>query len=169
MRNFKLLYLALAILLYSHSSAFASNFYGFWQTIDHKTHMPTSLIAIYPYQGKIYGKILANYDAQGNLDETLYKPRSRAGGLQGRPYYCGLDILSISPSSGRDPAKGHVIDPRNGKVYTAKVWLDKGNLVLRGELLIFGKNEVLIPYSQQHFNTGFQLPDLYQLTPISFH
>lgn len=166
---FKLIYFIFAILICSFATASASNICGFWQTIDPKTHLPTSVIAVYPYQGKIYGKIVANYDARGVLDETIYSPRSRAPGIQGQPYYCGLDIIWVAPSGGREPAKGHVVDPRSGKVYTAKLWVEKGNLILRGELMMFGKNEVLTPFPEQNFNRVFEKPDLYQLTPASFH
>ncbi len=169
MSYFKLLYLTFAIFVCSYSSVCANNLYGFWQTVDNQTHLPTSVVAVYPYQGKIYGKIVANFDKQGNLDETIYQPRSRATGIQGQPYYCGLDIIWVSPASGREPAKGHVVDPRSGKVYSAKLWVERENLVLRGEFMMFGKNEVLFPFPEQNFNTRFQKLDLYQLTPASIH
>ena len=167
MFNFKFLYFCLAVFLCSYSSVSANDLYGFWQTVDNQTHQPTSIIAIYPYQGMIFGKIVASYDKQGNLEETLYQPRSRARGLQGRPYYCGLDFIWVSPAiaTAREPAKGHVIDPRSGKVYSAKLWVEKGNLVLRGELMMFGKNEILLPFPEQNFNAGFQKPNLYQIIP----
>ena len=169
MSYFKLFYFTFAFFVFVNSSAYANNLYGFWQTVDNQTHQPTSIIAVYPYQGKIYGKIVASYDKQGNLEETLYQPHSRAPGLQGRPYYCGLDIIWVSPATAREPAKGHVLDPRSGKVYSAKLWVEKGNLVLRGELMVFGKNEVLVPFPEQNFNATFQKPDLYQLIPASIH
>ena len=169
MPYFKLLYLTFAIFVCSFSSACANHPYGFWQTVDAQTHLPTSVIAVYPYQGKIYGKIIASFDSRGNLEETIYQPCNRAPGLQGYPFYCGLDIIWASPASGKEPAKGQLIDPRSGKTYTAKLWVERGNLVLRGELMMFGKNEVLLPFPDHNFNSGFQKPDLYQLIPASFH
>lgn len=171
MSYIKLIYLSFMIFGCSYTSASASNVCGFWQTVDNQTHQPTSIIAFYPYQGKIYGKIIASYDKQGNLDETLYIPRSRAKGRQERPHYCGLDIIWVNPTIAtvREPAKGHVVDPRSGKIYSAKLWIEKGNLVLRGEFMMFGKNEVLLPCPEQNFIDGFQKPDLYHLIPTSFH
>ncbi len=154
-------YLFISVFIFCCSTMWASTIYGFWQTVDKKTHLPTSVIAVYPYQGKIYGKIIASCNKKGAIEETIYAPKSRAKGVSGKPYYCGLDIIALSPQKGGEPAQGHVVDPRNGNVYDAKVWVEKGKLVLRGELLMFGRNELLYPFNDQNFKK----PDLYSLVP----
>src|ERR1700752_4732623 len=71
----------------------ADGIMGFWQTMDKNTHKPSSVIAFYSYEGKLYGKIIATYDKEGKIDDTLYHPTDRAPGISGNPYYCGLDIV----------------------------------------------------------------------------
>jgi uncharacterized protein (DUF2147 family) len=140
---------------------------GFWQTIDKKTDLPSSVIAIYPYQGKYYGRIVATYDKEGNISETIYNPKTRAPGVVGEPYYCGLDIVyDAKPSGDGDRYKGYVIDPRKGKVYHAQIWNRDGDLILRGELFIFGKNVVWPPFPESDFSEKFKKPDLTTFVPV---
>jgi uncharacterized protein (DUF2147 family) len=149
-----------------HTAALATNITGYWQTIDKKTKLPTSVIAIYPYQGKYYGRIIATCNGQGKIEETMQHPKSRAPGVAGKPYYCGLDIIWINEASGKGQHKGHVMDPTNGKVYTAKVWREGNNLVLRGEVLMFGRNEIWPPCPDSYFSQNCPKPDMGKFVPL---
>ena len=142
----------------------ADDLTGFWQTMDKQTKQPTSVIAIYPYKGKYYGRIIATFN-KGVLQETVDHPQSRAPGMEGNPYYCGLDIVWVVEPQGKGKYKGYVVDPENGKVYNAKLWREKGNLILRGEVFVFGRNEVWPPFPDQKFNANFKKPDLTKFVP----
>lgn len=139
---------------------------GFWQTMNKKTDKPSSVIAVYSYQGKYYGRIIATYDDEGVIAETIYAPKTRAPGIQGEPYYCGLDIVwDAKPNSNNERYKGYVVDPRKGKVYNAELWNRDGDLILRGELFIFGKNVVWPPFDESNFTSTFKKPDLAAFVP----
>ncbi len=139
---------------------------GFWQTINKKTQKPGAIIAVYSYKGKYYGKIIGTHNEQGVLDDTIYHPISRAPGLEGRPFYSGLDIVwDASQDDGEGRYKGYVVDPIKGKIYNAELWREKGNLILRGKLFIFGRNEVWPPFPDSGFNENFKKPDLATLIP----
>jgi hypothetical protein len=43
------------------------------------------------------------------------------------------------------------------------MWTENGTLVLRGELLMFGRNEILYPF--QNFNSSFEKPDMRTFVP----
>jgi uncharacterized protein (DUF2147 family) len=145
---------------------YADGVAGFWQTMDKKNHRPTSVIAVYPYEGKYYGRIVAIYDDKGSIQETIYNPKKRAPNLVGDPFYCGLDIVwDAKPNTNSNRYKGYVIDPRKGKVYDAQIWNQKGNLVLRGEVFIFGKNIIWPPFPEQNFTEDFKKPDLAGFIP----
>jgi uncharacterized protein (DUF2147 family) len=144
----------------------AENITGFWQTMDKKTNLPTSIIAIYSYENKYYGRIIATYNKDGVIEETIYAPKSRAPGIVGNPYYCGLDIVwDAKPNSKTSRFKGYVVDPRKGRVYDAQIWNRDGNLILRGEVFIFGKNIVWPPFSEENFTKDFQKPNLATFVP----
>jgi uncharacterized protein (DUF2147 family) len=143
----------------------ADDITGFWQTINKETKLPNSVIAVYAYQGKYYGRIVATYNEKGEIAETMDHPVSRAPGVVGEPYYCGLDIVLDAEPEGNGTYKGRVIDPRAGKSYRAELWRRNQDLVLRGEMFIFGKNVTWPPFPEEDFNSKFKKPDVSKFVP----
>ena len=143
----------------------ADDIAGFWETIDKETKKPSSIIAIYFYQGKYYGRIIGTYNDQGVLNNTIYHTISRAPGIKGNPYYCGLDIVWAAQLEDDGAYRGHVIDPKEGKVYKAELWRQGQNLILRGEVFIFGRNVLWPPFPEQKFNSDFKEPDVTTFVP----
>ncbi|MBS0604568.1 MAG: DUF2147 domain-containing protein [Verrucomicrobia bacterium] len=164
MRIFRVLNLFL--LLCFAFPAMADDIVGFWQTMDKKTHRPSSVIAVYSYQGKCYGRIIGIFDKEGELTDTIYHPISKATAMVGDPYYCGLDIVLAASPKEDGTYRGRVMDPRDGKVYKAELWREGSNLVLRGKLLIFGKNVTWLPFSENSFTLRFKKPDLSTFVPV---
>jgi len=64
---------------------------------------------------------------------------------QGRPQ-CGLRIIEMTPQDGR--WGGTITDPRDGAVWRAVMWVENGDLHLRGYLLVplFGQTQVWTRY-----------------------
>ncbi len=142
----------------------AKDITGFWTTVNKKTGKPSSIIAVYPYEGNYYGRIIATYNANGVIDDTIYNPKDRAPGIVGSPYYSGLDIVWTTTE--KDGVhKGYVVDPSKGKKYTAKLWKSKNSLILRGEVFVFGKNVTWPPFLESNFTEAFPKPDLSTFIP----
>ena len=123
------------------------------------------VVAIYPYQGKYFGRIIATYDKKGNLSETLDHPEERAPGLVNHPYYCGLDLIYNLQKSG-NVYKGKIVDPLKGNVYGAELWRKSANLIVRGKLLFFGKNLTWEPFPESEFSSALPKPDVSKFNPI---
>jgi uncharacterized protein (DUF2147 family) len=136
----------------------ADNIVGFWKSYDEKTNKPQLVVAVYPYQGMFYGKIIGIYDAKGQIAETLDHPKGRAKGLEGHPFYCGLDFVYNLKRSGSS-FKGKIVDPEKGNVYNAEVWRKNQDLIVRGKLLFFGRNLTWYPFKDEEFNKTFPKPD----------
>src|SRR5215475_5314106 len=124
-------FLVLAIGIFSAELAFAAeSLVGKWSTVDEKNGKVTSQVEIYEQSGKLFGKIVA-----------LTEPNDK----QGKPKVCiactgadknkpivGLVILrDLSPSGDRYTG-GTVLDPEDGKIYTAEIWVEDGKLMVRG-------------------------------------
>ena len=148
------------------SSIHSEDLTGFWTTLNKKTKKPSSVIAIYPYQGQYYGRIIATYNSDGVIDDSIYAPKDRAPGIVGHPYYSGLDIVWTTKKEKNNKYKGYVVDPQKGKTYTAKLWRQGDNIILRGEVLIFGRNVTWPPFSDSSFTETFPKPDLSTFVPI---
>ena len=156
----------LSILLLLGSVLMARDIGGFWQTIDEKTKKPSSIVAIYPYEGKYYGRIIGSYNEKGEIDDSIYDPKGRAPGIEGNPYYSGLDFVLGAGYEGGGRFAGYVVDPRDGKMYDAELWKKGSDLILRGELFMFGRNEVWPPCPDDQFNDQFKKPDVSTFVPV---
>jgi uncharacterized protein (DUF2147 family) len=138
---------------------------GYWKTINEKTNHPESILAIYEYNGKMFGRIIATYNDQGIVDDSIEKPVKRAPGVKGHPFYTGLDIMWNLEKKGKRYSKGNIMDPEKGRVYNAEIWREGSNLIVRGEILIFGRNQTWKPALDNDFPVGFKKPALSTLVP----
>ena len=103
---------------------------GKWNTLDQKTGKVTSEIEIYERSGKLFGKIVAlpePNDKQG-------KPKTciKCTGADRDKPIVGLVILKDLGPSGDHYKGGTILDPEDGKVYTAEIWVEDGKLKVRG-------------------------------------
>lgn len=136
---------------------------GFWKTISEEGEAQ-SIIAIYEYEGLRYGRIIASFNENGKIDDSIYKPVKKSS-LPGNPYYSGLDIIWFLEDAGTK-FKGKILDPRNGDVYKAELWTQGSNhLVVRGKLLIFGRSQTWFAVTKKDLPSGFKLPDLKTFVP----
>ncbi len=156
-------YLVFALLFCS--SLLAEKIDGFWKSLNNDTKKPECMVAIYPYKGLYYGRIVATYDKDGKIKETIYDPKERAPGLPGHPYYCGLDLVWDLQDFG-SRYKGKVVDPEKGNVYNAEVWIENGNLILRGKLMFFGQSRTWVPATDKDFSLGFKKPNVSEFVPV---
>lgn len=161
----KLWILTLVFLLGLTSHINAEEIIGFWKTVNEKTKQPESIVAIYEYQGKYYGRLIGTYDKFGNVTDTIDRPKGRAPGVEGHPFYAGLDFMWDLKKEGGKYSDGKILDPEEGKIYDAEMWTDQGNLIVRGEILIFGRNQTWPPAKDKDFPPDFRKPDLTTLIP----
>lgn len=136
---------------------------GFWKNLD-DDGKPQCVFGVYEHEGVYYGRIIGTYDDDGQMNDTIYKPNSRAEGLAGKPHTCGLDILYGLYDSGIS-FKGKIVDPTKGNIYNCEVWLQNAQLIVRGKVLMFGKNITWYPATAKDFPKGFKLPDMKTFTP----
>lgn len=139
---------------------------GFWKTINEETGKAESIIGIYEYQGKYYGRLIATYDDNEHINDTIYNPKTRAPGVEGDPFYSGLDIIWNMKYNGSKYTDGKIMDPEKGKVYNAEMWPQNGKLIVRGKIWIFGQNQEWVPALDKDFPPNFKKPDLTQIVPM---
>lgn len=159
----KSLFFCLIIFFSLSNSLLAQDIVGFWKTIDDKTGKPQSIVAIYKYRNKYYGRLIATFNDRGVVEETIYNPKERAPGVKGNPYYVGLDFIWNLKQEGSRYVDGKIMDPEKGRIYDAEAWIDKGNLIMRGQFLFIGRNQTWPPATDKDFPQGFQKPDLNKL------
>jgi uncharacterized protein (DUF2147 family) len=139
---------------------------GFWKRLNGKTGNTQCVISIYEYKGLYYGRIIGTFHSDGKMKDNIYSPIYRAENVDGSPYYCGLDLLFDLKTSG-SKYRGKIVDPRSGNIYTAVIWNKEGNLIIRGELFIFGRSETWFPLEEGDFPPDFKMPDSKQFVPTN--
>lgn len=141
----------------------AEDISGFWKSYrdDGK---PQCVFGIYQHEDYHYGRIIGTFDDEGVMNDTIEKPIALADGVVGTPHMCGLDIIYYLYDAGK-AFNGRIIDPTKGKTYNCSIWRSGENLILRGKVLMFGRNITWYPISMEDFPKGFKLPDLKSFIP----
>jgi uncharacterized protein (DUF2147 family) len=105
-----------------------SQFLGEWVTIDDATNEQKSVVNIYKdTNGKYYGKIVRLFE---NPDAICVE----CEGADHNQPIVGLVIIRDMQFKDGELRSGRVLDPDNGKLYYAKIYLKDGKLILRGSL-----------------------------------
>ncbi len=142
----------------------AQGIVGYWKTINEKTNQPESLVAIYENNHHYYGRIIATYE-DGKLKERLGSASERAPGVVGEPTYVGLDFIWDLEKEGDKYIDGRIMDPEEGKVYDAELWVENGKLKVRGKIWIFGRTQTWLPATERDFPSDFPKPSLNNMIP----
>jgi len=113
---------------------------GKWKTIDDKTGEPKSIVEIYEKNGKFYGQIKELFIKEGdNPDPTCDKcpaddPR------KDQPTK-GMVIIQELAKTNDGYSGGTILDPKEGKIYTCKLWIEDGKLMVRGYIAFFFRTQ----------------------------
>ena len=103
---------------------------GRWKTIDDKTGKAVSEVELYDQHGKLFGKIVGLTEPT----DTAGKPKTCTkctGADKDKPIVGLVIIRDLAPADGRYKG-GTILDPEDGKVYKAEVWVEDGKLKVRG-------------------------------------
>lgn len=105
---------------------------GRWNTVDDKTGKVRSTVEIYENGGRVYGRIVGLVEP----NDAAGKPKvcgKCAGEDRDRPVV-GLVIVKGLGADGDRYRGGSIMDPENGKVYKAELWVEGDTLKVRGYL-----------------------------------
>jgi uncharacterized protein (DUF2147 family) len=132
-------FLVAAAMMSAGTAMAADSLVGNWNTVDEKTGEVRSNVAVYEQGGKIFAKITGltePNDAQG-------KPKTCTaceGEDKNKPIV-GLVVVKDLSASGDRYKGGTILDPDDGKVYKAELWLEEGKLKVRGYLGMFYRTQ----------------------------
>jgi uncharacterized protein (DUF2147 family) len=131
-----------AVMVTSGSLVAAESPLGRWNTIDDKTGKMRSQVEIYEQGGKLFGKIVGLSEPT----DTQGKPKTCkacTGADKDKPIVGLVIIKDLGPSGGRYK-DGTIMDPEDGKVYKAEVWVEDGKLKVRGYIGFFYKTQTWV-------------------------
>jgi uncharacterized protein (DUF2147 family) len=115
---------------------------GLWRTIDDKTGKERSLVRIVENNGVFEGKVEKIFEQADDDPDHLCKKCE--GERKDKPII-GMTFLWGLKKDGDQYGGGEILDPKNGKIYRAKMRLTEGGrkLEVRGYigLSLFGRSQ----------------------------
>lgn len=109
-----------------------TNVVGKWKTID-ESGKETSIIEIFERKGKIYGKILEIFPGPNDQKDPVCEKCDKDDPRYNKKVI-GMEIIVALEKDGEEYDDGTILDPKNGKVYDCKIWIDGSDLKVRGYL-----------------------------------
>jgi len=130
----------------SYASAADKTITGLWKTIDDETNKAKSIVKIYEQDGKYFGKIVKLFIDPGK-DQNPVCDKCPDDDPRKDQLTMGMVILKDLEKSGSQYKNGQILDPKKGKIYKCKLWLEGENLKLRGYILFVYRTQTWLPVS----------------------
>ncbi len=121
----------------------AQSVVGKWKTIDDETGKVKSIVELSIKDGKLYGKIIKLFKAPSEEQDPICNvcPGSRKG-----KKVVGMTIVTALEKDGEEwEGDDAILDPKNGKLYDCKIWLDEDHsniLNVRGYIGFFFRTQI---------------------------
>jgi uncharacterized protein (DUF2147 family) len=123
----------------------AQDIFGKWKTIDDNTGKARSIVEITQEDGKAFGKILKLFrEPEEDLDPIC----DDCSDYRKDKKVIGMTIITEMAKDGAEWEDGEILDPENGKVYDCKLWLEDGNLKVRGYVAFFFRTQTWFPVNE---------------------
>lgn len=120
---------------------------GLWKSIDDETGEPKSVVKIYVENEKLYGDIVKLFRKPGEDPDPLCDKCD-----EDDPRYnqriLGMTIITDMEfqEDNNEWEDGEILDPKKGKVYDCKLWVENGRLQVRGYVLFFHRTQEWLRY-----------------------
>lgn len=131
--------LLLLLITFSTLIAQAQDIAGRWVTIDDNTGKARSVVEITVNNGIASGRIVEIVDVSKRDRICDQCPGDR----NGKPML-GLDIIRDMVRSGDEWTDGTILDPESGKIYDCKLWVEDGDLKVRGYVAFFYRTQTWV-------------------------
>jgi len=120
----------------------AQSIFGKWKTIDDNTGKVRSIVEIIRQDGKAYGRILKLYPEPGEDQDPICEECTDS---RKNKKVIGMTIITDMVKDDNEWEDGQILDPENGKVYDCKLWVEKGQLKVRGYIAFFFRTQTWLP------------------------
>lgn len=128
--------LCIITIVLAAAPTFAQTVAGRWTSVDDRSGKPRSVVEITERNGKLSGRIVEVFDDAERSARCVLCPDDR----KDQPII-GLEIIRDMVRSGREWARGSIMDPETGKVYDCRLWLEGDKLKVRGYVAFFFRTQ----------------------------
>ncbi len=119
---------------------------GKWKTIDDETNEPKSIVEIFEKNGKYYGKIVKLFIKPGGDPSPTCDKCDDEDPRKDQPIQ-GMEIIQDMQPNEDAYSWGTILDPKKGKTYKCKLWVEEGKLRVQGSFLFISRTQTWHPVS----------------------
>lgn len=137
--KFNLLNLFFIGVMLISSNSKAQEVFGKWKVVNDEGRV-NSIVEIYKEDNAVHGKVVRITKEEDRDRKCTECP----GELKNKPIE-GLNVIRDFKKDGNEYVDGTLIDPKSGKEYKGKIWVDQANpnkLNVRGYIAFFYKTKV---------------------------
>jgi uncharacterized protein (DUF2147 family) len=122
--------LLIILILSTHGFA-QSPILGKWTTIDDNSGKPRSVVEIMEKGSEVFGRIIKLYPNPDEEPDPICD-KCPEDDERFKKKVIGLEIIRNMKWSNQELSEGNILDPESGKIYRCSIWLEGGNLMVRG-------------------------------------
>ncbi|MGI6432574.1 MAG: DUF2147 domain-containing protein [Sphaerochaetaceae bacterium] len=164
----KVLVLLTAFVFFSFKAHASTEVVGLWKSVDARKGFTTSVMVVYEYQQRLYGRVIISYDEKtGALVDSWQEPSLRIERLAHKPLVVQHDLFWGLSLDNQKWVGGTIIDPRSGRTYGCDVWIEDNLLVIRGKLGPFGMRQIFYPLQPYELPVEIGAPVFQNIIPSS--
>lgn len=121
----------LLALLISALAIAQSDIRGKWQSFDDESLEAKSVVDIFEKGGKYYGKIVKLFRKPSEDPDPICDECDPEDPRFNKKII-GMEIIKDMKKANDEFSEGTILDPKNGRVYKCKIWMEGADLKLRG-------------------------------------
>lgn len=122
---------SLLFLFVTLSNVSAQSILGKWKTIDDETNEAKSVVEIVERNGKVYGKIIKLFRLPNEDPDPLCSECPEEDARYNKKVL-GMEIIQNMAADEDGYSGGTILDPKVGKIYKCRLWVEGDNLKVRG-------------------------------------
>lgn len=123
----------LVLLIFCSPVLAQSEITGKWKSFDDETQEVKSIVEVFEKGGEYYGRIVKLFRTPNEEKDPVCK-ECDSDDPRFNKKIIGMEILKNMKKSADEYSDGTILDPKNGKVYRCKMWIENKDLKLRGYL-----------------------------------
>ncbi len=121
----------------------AQGILGRWVTIDDNSGKKRSIVEIIERQGHAYGRIVQLFREAGEEADPVCDECDPEDDRYNKKVI-GMEFIRGMKKDGDEWDDGTILDPENGKVYDCKLWVEDGDLKVRGYVAFFFRTQTWV-------------------------
>lgn len=141
MKKIQIKGMLMAGLLFLAGQVIGQDVAGKWKTIDDESGKQKSIVQLWISGTGLYGKVLETWDDDG-VTPTDKLCDKCTGALKDKRVHGMVIVNGLTKSDKVWKGKKGILDPKNGKFYDVKIWLEDANtLTVRGSIGPIGRKQ----------------------------